>query len=59
MPPYSNLNVAPNSHLKMPLRRVENSNPENVQVVLGDQQLGAVVWLVKENATPIASTTCG
>ncbi len=43
------LNIAPDSHLKMPLHRVENSNPESVQVVMGDQKLGAVVWLVKEN----------
>lgn len=43
------LNITPASHLKMPLHRVENSNPKNVQVVLGDQNLGAVVWLVKEN----------
>ncbi len=31
------------------MKRVENSNPAHVQVVLGDQNLGAVVWLLKEN----------
>jgi len=42
------LTFDPSYHLRRQLYRVENSNPENVQVVLGDQQMGAVIWMIKE-----------
>ncbi len=36
-------------HLRTTLQRVENTNPEHVQVILGNQNLGAIVWLLKQN----------
>lgn len=45
---FPSLMVSPAVHLRTPLRRVENTNPTNVEMLFGDEQFGAVVWLVKE-----------